>query len=207
MTVAETRNAFGYYIDEYGTARAQNPDFWINEGIEAFVKMRLKPTEQGLDETGFEITQRIKDDLQNLVVVGATTTYASGVVAKPTTCYELIPHSILLGLVSTNQIYARSRTWGWYQANKKNSFKKPIFKDGRLIYIESSTGYNIFPVLAYQQISVSFIRKWLPFAEAQVIELHEKTHKEITRLAAAKYLASVNNYDGAKNLLSQNLVE
>jgi len=210
MTVQETKNAFGQFIDEFTTARVQNVNFWINEGIEAFVKMRLTPEMEAATKSGFQVNQRVRDDLANIIKLDFTGTYADGIITRPEDCYELLPHSIRLGDVASSDTYvinARARTWGWFNANIKNAFTKPQFLEGRLIYIEDKTGFRIYPIRPYLYVRLSYVEIWAPFSDDQVIVLHQKTHTEIVRLAAAKYLTSVNNYVAAKNLLSQNAIE
>jgi hypothetical protein len=211
MTVAETIASFKNNIDQYSTARAGDIDYWINQGIEGFVKDRLSPLMK--KNHSFQSNQRIRDDLSDIVKFNVTGSYTNGVLTRPTEAYEIIANSI--GCQTTEQekkeikyIYARARTWDWYFASNRDPFIKPVYKAKRLIYIESDDGIYLFPNLDYDAVVLSYIEIWVPFSESgdTPIPLHEKTHSEITRLSAAKYLLSIGNDTGANSLLMQNTI-
>lgn len=213
MNAIETIDAFRNYIDQYTTARSADDDFWINEAITSFIKQRLNIQSQ-YPNSGFQISQRVRDDLSKVISIDNELIYENGKADFPENCFELIPDS--LGVQNTEIekteykfIYARPRTWAWFYSNNSNPFSKPKLKKGRVIYIESEDKINIFPNLQYTKVIVSYIKKWEKFSLNDNIEiaLHWKTHQEITRLAAAKYLISIGNNEGAKNLLQQSVME
>lgn len=213
MTAAETIEAFQNYIDQFSTARSGNDDFWINEAIESFIKQRLNVSSP-LPNGGFQITQRVRDDLSKVVKIDEPVSYSNGIVTVPDTVYEIIPSSLGLQNSQTihqenKYIYARPRAWDWYYSNRSNPFTKPILKEGRAIYLESDLGLKVFPAIEYDKVILSFIKKWEKFSLEDNVEipLKDKTHQEITRLAAFKYLVSVGNMEGAKDLLQQNIME
>lgn len=215
MTAPETIKAFKSYIDQYSTARSEDDDLWINEAITSFIKQRLNIDSQ-FPNSGFQITQRVRDDLSSVISIDNEMTYSNGKATFNEDYFEIIPDSI--GVQNTDIakteykfLYARPRTWAWFYANNGNPFSKPKIKKGRIIYIESDDGINIFPPAQYTKVIVSYIKKWNKFdsvsTETVPIALHWKTHQEITRLAAAKYLISIGNEQGAKNLLQQSAME
>jgi len=215
MTAAETIAAFKNFIDQYTTARAPDPDFWINQGIEAFVKIRLKNDAKN-PSSGFQINQKVRDDLSNLIESGKILSYTSstGIAVYPTDCYQVIPNSIGCSTTETEikentHIYARARDWDWIFANQGNPHVKPKFKSSRLAYVESDDGITILPKLSYTEVVMTYIKVWAVFSLSSnvPISLRDKTHTEITRIAASKYLTSLSNFDGAKEIYAQNIIE
>jgi hypothetical protein len=212
MTPQETIDAFQHYIDQFTTARAPSIDFWINEAIESFIKTRSHSLIQ--KSFGFQTNQRIRDELDEIVRFNVTGVYVDGILDYPADCYQLLANSIgcQTAVQATKEvpyIQARARTWDWYFANQRNPFVKPAYKEGRLIYIESDAGIHIFPGIVFNEVVLSYIKEWVPFdlALENPIPLSENSHQEITRLAGAKYLLSIQNFEGAKALMAQNFQE
>lgn len=212
MTAQETIDAFKHYIDQFTTARAPNIDFWINEAIEGFIVDRS--SHLFAQPYGFQSNQRIRDDLSEVIRFNVTASYLNGIVDYPEDCYQVIPNSI--GCQTSQQankevkyVYARARTWDWYYSHINDPFVKPLYKEGRLSYIESDDGIYIFPAGDYDDVVMSYIKNWEKFDLEldQPIPLRLKTHISITRLAAAKYLISIGNEKGAKELMAQNMQE
>jgi len=212
MTAAQTVQAFKNNIDQFSTARANDIDYWINEGIEAFVKDRLSPDKGNTQ--GFQANQRARDELDEIVKFNVTGVYSNGVLEYPALAYEIIANSIRCQTTEQASkqpahITARARSWDWYNSYQTDPFVKPLYKKGRLAYIESDDGIYIFPNLDYDEVLLSYIKNWTPFNldNDDPIPLKAKTHSEIARWAAAKYLFSIGNNDGAKTLLMQNAFE
>src|SRR6056297_1781940 len=133
MTAAETVAAFKNNIDQFSTARANDIDYWINQGIEAFVKDRLSFNKG--NTRGFQANQRVRDELDEIVKFNVTGVYSNGVLEYPAAAYELIANSIRCQTTEQASkepayIIARARDWDWYNSHQTDPFVKPAYKKG-----------------------------------------------------------------------------
>lgn len=208
MTYTETVAAFKGYIDQYTTGRAKDVDLWINEAIESYVKMRIG-NNPAAPINHFESNQRVRDDLATLAVIDAPVPIVINEITYPANCYELIANTVKVTAEGVGQIVAIAKSIGWINANLKSSFFGPKAQEGRLYYTENDGKIYLFPVQTYTTAKVSYIKTWAKFAASGSvpIPLASKTHQAITKLAAAKYLRSVNNFDAAQQLWQDEMIE
>ena len=213
MTAAETQEAFLHYIDQYTTSRPEDVDFWVNQGIIFYIKSKVDP---GIDypNRGFQLNQRVRDDLSNVIRVGVTLAYVNGIADYPNDFYMLIPHSVSCtnadqSIKKVPYIRARARSWDWLYANELNPFCSPEFKNERLVYIESEEGIHLKPSLVYTEVKADYIKTWPKFETVGDVRIPLKvaTHEEVTKLAASKYLTSIHNFKAAEELMKQVISE
>lgn len=200
MTPTEIREAFGNYIDQWTTGRANDVDFWINEGIRAYVKMLLSPQVYGTEKT-----QRITEDLAPLILFEKEMVNSAGVITRPDDMYELLPHGIFVTALGTQYI-ARKRSMDWYFANRFEPLTKPLFVRERVIYLQYEDKFKVLPE-ANMAVKMTYVKKWLPFSNENTIPLEERCHDDVTKVAAAKYLLAINNQEGGKILMEQVFME